>query len=205
YHNPRRRARLVDHVLVPPGGRVEAIVVGPPAGTHTVLRTRCADTGPDGDPNPEMILADIVPGPRSLSRAHVLPIDERPPVYKPVQVEDLEKTAPQFVVTFTEDRNGFYINGQKYAPDVDPMVRARVGSYQHWRIVNRTRELHPMHIHQAHFLAYRENGVPLPSPEWLDTVNVPYGGSVDVIMNFTDPVIRGMSVFHCHLLNHEDK
>ncbi len=40
---------------------------------------------------------------------------------------------------------------------------------------------------------------------WLDTVNVPYGGSVDVIMDFTDPVIRGMSVFHCHLLNHEDK
>ena len=42
-------------------------------------------------------------------------------------------------------------------------------------------------------------------PLWLDTVNVPYDGSVDVIMDFTDPVIRGMSVFHGHLLNHEDK
>jgi FtsP/CotA-like multicopper oxidase with cupredoxin domain len=135
----------------------------------------------------------------------VLPTDKRPPVYKLVQVEDLEKTAPQFVVTFTEDRNGFYINGQKYAPDAVPMVRARVGSYQHWRIVNQTRELHPMHIHQVHFLAYAENGVPLANPEWLDTVNVPYRGSVDTIMDFTDPVIRGMSVFHCHLLNHEDK
>jgi FtsP/CotA-like multicopper oxidase with cupredoxin domain len=30
-------------------------------------------------------------------------------------------------------------------------------------------------------------------------------GSVDVIMDFTNPVIRGMSLFHCHLLNHEDK
>jgi FtsP/CotA-like multicopper oxidase with cupredoxin domain len=28
---------------------------------------------------------------------------------------------------------------------------------------------------------------------------------VDVLMDFTDPVIRGMSLFHCHLLNHEDK
>jgi suppressor of ftsI len=36
-------------------------------------------------------------------------------------------------------------------------------------------------------------------------VNVPYGGSVDVIMDFTDPVIKNMSVFPCHLLNHEDK
>jgi suppressor of ftsI len=43
------------------------------------------------------------------------------------------------------------------------------------------------------------------NPAWLDTVNVPNGGSVDVIMDFTDPVIRGMSVFYCHLLNHEDK
>ncbi|MCU1221356.1 MAG: multicopper oxidase type 2, partial [Candidatus Angelobacter sp.] len=34
---------------------------------------------------------------------------------------------------------------------------------------------------------------------------VPYHSSVDVILDFTNPVIRGMSVFHCHLLNHEDK
>ena len=55
------------------------------------------------------------------------------------------------------------------------------------------------------FLAYAENDKPIADPVWLDTVNVPYGGSVDVIMDFTDPVIKGMSVFHCHLLNHEDK
>jgi len=205
YHDPRRRTRLADHVLLPPAGRVEAIVTGPPLGTHTVLRTRCVDTGPDGDPNPEMILADIVPGPRSPSSAHVVPTDKRPPVHKLARVDDLEKAAPQFVVTFTEDKNGFYINGQKYAPEADPMVRVHVGSYQHWRIVNETREIHPFHIHQVHFLAYSENGVRLANREWVDTVNVPYGGSVDVIMDFTDPVIRGMSVFHCHLLNHEDK
>jgi len=40
---------------------------------------------------------------------------------------------------------------------------------------------------------------------WLDTVNVPVGGSVDVILDFTNPIIKGMSLFHCHLLNHEDK
>jgi suppressor of ftsI len=39
----------------------------------------------------------------------------------------------------------------------------------------------------------------------LDTVNVPAGGSVDLIMDFTYPVIRGISLFHCHLLKHEDK
>ena len=77
---------------------------------------------------------------------------------------------------------------------------------QHWRIINATNELHPFHIHQVHFLAYEENGAKSTSPEWLDTVNVPYkNGSVDVIMDFTDPMIKGMSLFHCHLLTHEDK
>ena len=106
---------------------------------------------------------------------------------------------------FSEDKKGFYINGQTFSPDAQPMVRATVGELQHWRIVNDTRELHPFHIHQVHFLAYLENNRPLPDPQWLDTVNVATGGSVDVVMDFTDPIIRGMSVFHCHLLNHEDK
>ncbi len=70
-----------------------------------------------------------------------------------------------------------------------------------FRIVNSTREIHPFHIHQVHFLEYAENSKPSQSPEWLDT----YGGSVDLAMGFTDPIIRGVSVFHCHLLSHEDK
>jgi FtsP/CotA-like multicopper oxidase with cupredoxin domain len=41
--------------------------------------------------------------------------------------------------------------------------------------------------------------------EWLDTVNVRAEGSVDLIVDFTDPIIRGVSLFHSHLLNHEDK
>jgi suppressor of ftsI len=58
----------------------------------------------------------------------------------------------------------------------------------------------------VHFLVYAQNGVRLEHPEWLDTVNVPYdGGTVDMIVDFTNPAIRGISVFHCHLLNHEDK
>jgi FtsP/CotA-like multicopper oxidase with cupredoxin domain len=117
----------------------------------------------------------------------------------------LESEPPQFVATFTEDKKGFYINGHGYSPDDDPMLRVKIGGYQHWRVVNNTRELHPMHIHQVHFYAYAENGARLPEPEWLDNVSVPYGGSVDMIVDFTNPVIRGMSVFHCHLLNHEDK
>ena len=205
YHDPEHPTRVANHLLLPPAGRIEAIVTGPPVTSHAALRTLCVDTGPDGDPNPEMVLADLVqPKPILLpapSRVHY----EGHPAYKAVDLQSVTASAPEFIVTFTEDKNGFYINGQKYSQDAPPMTTVRAGTYQHWRIINRSAELHPFHIHQVHFLAYAQNGAPLPDPAWLDTVNVPYRGTVDVIVDFTDPVIKGMSVFHCHLLNHEDK
>ena len=203
-HDPNHPTRIANHVLLPPAGRVEAIVIGPSAEQPRRLISHCVDTGPDGDPNPAMILADIVPRPATGS---IPKVAESPlkPIFKTTDLSEEEKAPPRFTVTFTEDKHGFYINGEKFAPNAAPMVRAKVGTYQHWRIVNDSKELHPMHIHQVHFLAYAENDKPIAHPMWLDTVNVPYGESVDVIMDFTNPVIKGMSVFHCHLLNHEDK
>jgi FtsP/CotA-like multicopper oxidase with cupredoxin domain len=205
YHDPAHPTRTASHFLVPPAGRVEAIVTGPPSDAHATLRSLCVNTGADGDPNPGMILADVVPG---VPATPLIPKSRRaldPPPYRVVDLQAEEKSDPAFVATFTEDKKGFYINGQLYKPDSAPMREAHVGTYEHWRIVNATKELHPMHIHQVHFLAFEENQRPVKDPVWLDTVNVPVGGSVDVVMDFTDPVIRGMSLFHCHLLNHEDK
>jgi suppressor of ftsI len=208
FHDPKHRTEFSDHILVPPAGRVEAIVTGPKSGTQASLRTLCFDTGPDGDPNPAMVLADMVdlaqPTPGTASAAH----DARPEIYKPLspqQIARVEDSASDFVVTFTEDKKGFYINGKKYGPTDDPMTSVTVGTYRHWKVVNNTREVHPFHIHQVHFLVYAEDGERVAHPVWLDTVNVPVNGSVDLIMDFTDPVIRGVSLFHCHLLNHEDK
>jgi FtsP/CotA-like multicopper oxidase with cupredoxin domain len=203
-HDPNHPTRIADHVLLPPAGRVEAIVVGPSAEEPRRLISHCVDTGSDGDPNPAMILADIVPRTAPGSTPKVLE-NSLKPTFEPIDLSGEEMAPPRFTVTFTEDKQGFYINGEKFALNAAPMVRAKVGTFQHWRIVNDSKELHPMHIHQVHFLAYAQDGKPIPDPMWLDTVNVPYGGSVDVIMDFTNPVIKGMSVFHCHLLNHEDK
>ena len=204
-HDPRHPVQFASHVLLPPAGRLEAIVTGPPAGVKRTLRTLCVDTGTAGDPNPEMVLADLVPGRLRAVKDTPVPVAAKSHVRREIDLEAMKKSAPDFVVTFTEDKNGFYINGQKYAPDAKPLVHARVGSYQHWRIVNQSDELHPFHIHQVHFLAYAVDGVQQPKAEWLDTVNVPFRETVDVIMDFTNPVIKGMSLFHCHLLNHEDK
>jgi FtsP/CotA-like multicopper oxidase with cupredoxin domain len=208
YHDRTRHIRRVDHVLLSPAGRVEAVVTGPAAGTRSLLSTRCVDTGPDGDLNPAMVIADVVNDSHASGSSHKVPTTSGVPVYREfslLQLKKLKSSAPDFMVVFTEDKNGFYINSKKFSMDSAPLLSVRVGSLHHWRVRNDTKELHPFHIHQVHFLAYAVNGVPLGAPEWLDTVNVPYGGTVDMVMDFTDPIIRGMSVFHCHLLSHEDK
>jgi suppressor of ftsI len=206
YHDPSIRKRSMSHVLLPPAGRVEAIVTGPPADSHATLRTRCFDTGPDGDSNPAMVLADIVSAQPSKLQAR--PALGGKPVcanFSPAVLQRVKASEPQFVVNFTEDKQGFYINGQKFEMTDGPMLTVDVGSLQRWRVINPTQEVHPFHIHQVHFLPYRVGEKSVKKPAWVDTVNVPYGSSVDLVMDFTDPIIRGMSLFHCHLLKHEDK
>src|SRR5260370_40394027 len=117
YHEPKVPTRTADHLLLAPAGRLEAIVTGPPSGAHSALRTLCVNTGPAGDPNPEMVLADLVQPSSGHSSSHPAPyqahaIDDRPPGYKPIDVDPLKTAAPNFIVTFTEDKNGFYITAR---------------------------------------------------------------------------------------------
>src|SRR5580658_7316228 len=101
YHEPRAPTRTTDHLLLAPAGRLEAIVTGPPSGSHRALRTLCVDTGPDGDPNPGMVLADLVQPSSDRSSSNASPkqmhaTGDRPPLYQELDVERLKKTAPDF-------------------------------------------------------------------------------------------------------------
>jgi FtsP/CotA-like multicopper oxidase with cupredoxin domain len=155
-----------------------------------------------------MVLADMVATPQPSHENHAASGGLPPAVSKPVSpklIARMENSPSDFVVTFTEDKKGFYINGKKYANSDPPMTSVSIGGFHHWRVANNTHEVHPFHIHQVHFLAYAQNGTRVSRPEWLDTVEVPVEGNVDLMMDFTDPIIRGVSLFHCHLLSHEDK
>jgi hypothetical protein len=88
-------------------------------------------TGPDGDPNPAMVLADVTDAPESGNASPLVAAPGRP-VYRPIassRLAALERSTSEFAVMFTEDRHGFYINGHKYAPDDKPMVTVAVGDY----------------------------------------------------------------------------
>src|SRR6266853_1190944 len=77
YHEPKRPTRISNHLLLAPAGRLDALVTGPPPGARVALRTLCVDTGPDGDPNPGMVLADVVQ-PSSGQPSSGQPSSDRP-------------------------------------------------------------------------------------------------------------------------------
>jgi FtsP/CotA-like multicopper oxidase with cupredoxin domain len=100
------------------------------------------------------------------------------------------------------------INGQEFNPNrID--ARPRLGDVEIWHITN---ELalgvggmdHPVHIHLVNFQILDRNGAK-PAPYeagWKDTVLVPRGEEVRLIMRFED--FRGRYIMHCHNLEHED-
>jgi FtsP/CotA-like multicopper oxidase with cupredoxin domain len=112
----------------------------------------------------------------------------------------------------------FYITEEGQRPQMfdpsatAPNIIAKQGTVEDWVIENRSNELHAFHIHQLHFMLLTFNGTPVDEPFLRDTVNVPfYNGrdlsypSVRLRMDFRDPNIVGTFVYHCHLLEHEDR
>jgi suppressor of ftsI len=202
---PGGSVQQVHDVLIPPAGRAEFIVTGPASGSAVSFRTTCNNTGPAGDPNPSQVLATIVSGSPQLPA-----VPAATPLQSGTYEESLGRIAQERTLTFTESSNGnsFFLNGQQYSPTGAPMFVAQSGTIERWTIVNSTHEVHAFHIHQVHFLVQDINGVPQP-PVWRDTLTLPFEqqgtpGTVHVLIDFRDPVVRGMFLFHCHLLQHED-
>jgi suppressor of ftsI len=211
YHDPGQEyVQVTDYVLMP-AARVELIATGP-SGPGWTFQTLCVDTGPAGDPTPQRLLATINPhgynGPAALAANDNIPALQKPPfniLTYPV--------AQRRTMVFSEDSTGtnFFINGQQFNPTGAPMVTAKVGTVEEWTIINTATEIHAFHIHQIHFLVESIGGRATgPDEEYLDTVILPISNGqpnsnvVKLLMDFTDPIIVGTFVFHCHILEHED-
>jgi FtsP/CotA-like multicopper oxidase with cupredoxin domain len=81
-----------------------------------------------------------------------------------------------------------------------------LNSLEKWRIVNATADFHPMHTHEAQWqVLSRNNNTNLPPSDkgWKDTVMLNPGETVEVLVKFTD--YKGIYLFHCHNLEHEDE
>lgn len=95
----------------------------------------------------------------------------------------------------------FLINGQPYKSDrIDTQVQ--LNTVEDWEIVNTGVMDHPFHIHTNPFQVISRNGKSEPYPAWTDTVLVPRGETVRIRIPFRD--FAGKTVYHCHILDHED-
>jgi FtsP/CotA-like multicopper oxidase with cupredoxin domain len=94
----------------------------------------------------------------------------------------------------------FVIDGRSFdANRID--TAARLDTTEEWTITNNSMMDHPFHIHVWPFkVTSRSDGA--PDPGWRDTVNVPTGGSVTIRMPISD--FGGTTVYHCHIVDHED-
>jgi FtsP/CotA-like multicopper oxidase with cupredoxin domain len=219
----RGQAVNMSHILLPPAARAEFIVTGPAATVAVAtLKTLAVDTGPNGDYDPARPVAKIQVS-AAGSAGRVIPPVSAPPT--PARFANLINVTPtaKRTIYFSEvslDPTDFdaaviffvTVDGQTpvaFDPDNPPAIVTTQGSVEDWTIQNRSMETHAFHIHQIHFLVMAENGVADPSPQFLDTVNIPFWTgtgpypSVTVRMDFRGPVV-GDFVYHCHILEHED-
>jgi hypothetical protein len=97
----------------------------------------------------------------------------------------------------------FDLDGRTFdAGRVDQTIT--VGTTEEWTLVNKDVFQHPFHIHVNPFQVIKVNNEDYPEPEvWWDTFALPPKGSVTLRMRFR-PDVTGKTVFHCHILPHED-
>jgi suppressor of ftsI len=190
------------------GNRIELLLTAPKKpGTYTLSSLMS-----DGifDKLPTLALAQFVVGgnPVTMSIPKTLPTPTRE--YPVIVPDDIVKYR-----TFTFDQGpntallpgfGFTINDQLYNMAEVPTA-PRVGTCEEWRIENATEEGHPFHLHENSFQLVAINDTPNEPMEVWDTFIIPpkvngKNGSITIRIRFVQWF--GKTVFHCHILPHED-
>lgn len=206
------RPRKMTEFFLGPGERIDTVAIGPPPGEYAIRTipfqneawrkpapaqqiTTILSAGPAAsarDPEPT-ILGETVRGPRWFDEVRSADIARRRTV----------------TYSRTPDRRVFMLDGKTVDEHrVDHVVR--LGDTEEWTVVNTDQQYHNFHIHQTAFLVTEVNGVAQNEDSLHDTFSVPPAtdagpATLKVLIPFTDPVIVGRFVYHCHAVDHEDK
>lgn len=117
---------------------------------------------------------------------------------------------------FQKDTRQYFISNLKFNPSrVNETVL--LGAVEEWEIVNLHAEHnsslhinHPFHLHvnwlQVMEVHHADGTIERPNEgrgRWMDNIDVPFRGKVVVRIRFEK--FAGVTVFHCHVLAHEDE
>lgn len=181
--------RTVDGVVLSPGERADVVVKIPDRDEISIFGD--VDGGP---------LAVATPTENTDNTASTGPVEVTPTSTTRLSADDVTRTRTLRFGAGGGMMSGgleFTIDGRTFDPDrVD--IATSIGEIEEWTIVNDTAIDHPFHLHVWPFQ-------PVDGPDagaWKDTINVAGGESVSIRIAFSER--PGRSVFHCHVLDHED-
>ncbi|NUQ95096.1 MAG: multicopper oxidase domain-containing protein [Streptomyces sp.] len=205
---PFARTKPVGSIMLASANRAEFVLMGGEPGTYRIY-ARGYDQGHPGAVRPDIELGALeVTGSRAAGR-----VPRR--LVAPPRMPDLPVTRRR-TLTLSGDISGkygagvrFLIDGRLYDLDrIDQEVEA--GTVEEWRFVNEDVFQHPMHLHVNPFQVIDVKGIPgadtswQTDPDtWWDTFRLAPKGEF-TLRTYFRPDVTGKTVYHCHILPHED-
>jgi FtsP/CotA-like multicopper oxidase with cupredoxin domain len=191
-------------LLLSPGERVDVLVRA--TGSSGNYKLRAMPYNRTGNSTSETITLMTTTYKDEISPAQSIPLSINPNAMR-LDPDKLDIMARR-TFTLSMGHGNAYINGQDF--DVDPYtIMSDAGTYEIWTIINQSGMDHPFHQHvnAAQILSISGGDAGYASlytsiPAWKDTVLVPKWGSVTMLLPVMD--YDGMTMFHCHILEHED-
>ena len=202
--------RDIEQVVLAPGNRAD-LLVNTTSGT-AVLRALGYDRGAPS-------MGGF--GSRSANRASTVlatlsvsgeAVPALPPIPRQAVPRDLRgpPVAVRRRLTFAMGMGGgmggdamdFTIDGRAFDPSrIDQVVPS--GAVEEWTIANTSPVDHPFHLHIWPMQLVQVGGRPVSDVIWQDVINVPAHSDITVRIAFQ--TFTGRAVYHCHILDHEDK
>jgi FtsP/CotA-like multicopper oxidase with cupredoxin domain len=205
---------LKSAIRMAPGNRNEVLIRAPMNPTTGVLQALTQmPTSPNllsekmgemmSTPQIEIARFEVSGAPKQMAIPDRLPVPSREyPLISDSEIVGRHTVTFTMTTGSTRIIDGFeyLVDGELYREDtVDPKVK--VGTVEEWKIVNNSDGIHPFHIHVNSFEVM---GMPSdPNYHRLhDTVWLPPFSTLTMRTRFK--TWKGKSVYHCHVLPHED-
>ena len=123
------------------------------------------------------------------------------PGKEPIEWED---DMPEMNALSTSENIKWVIKDRKTGKqNMDINYKVKQGEIKKIRIFNNPKSMHPMqhpiHIHGQRFLVLSIDGKENKNLAWKDTVLIPSGSTVELLVDFSNP---GKWMMHCHIAEH---
>lgn len=204
----------LESLVLAPGERAELLISGQQEPGDYRLVSLPYERGIDGAIQALGEAVDQMVGVTAVEQTTLATLRYRPSAYPeplPLPQQLISVTAlpapdrqRQFVLNhgIGSGTGGFIINNKSFAMGrVDTQVR--LNQVEDWTLINQASIDHPFHLHTNRFQVVERNGQPETLLAWKDTVNVRGYETVTIRVRFEDFV--GRTVYHCHILDHEDQ